>query len=122
MESKRRLILVRRVGLLTGGLLVGVLAAGAAVCVWLALEYHWFSNDVAKSRARLPATLQSSLAPSKNVLNQPQVTLVRYKNGTSTGGAVLFSPNPQTRVVSFLPFARFPRRVGREFGHNPRPS
>ena len=117
MESKRRLILVRRVGLLTGGLLVGVLAAGAAVCVWLALEYHWFSNDVAKSRARLPATLQSSLAPSKNVLNQPQVTLVRYKSGTSTGGAVLFSTNPQTKVVSFLTIAPVSTLGGREFRH-----
>ena len=117
MESKRRLILVRRVGLLTGGLLVGVLAAGAAVCVWLALEYHWFSNDVAKSRARLPATLQSSLAPSKNVLNQPQVTLVRYTSGTSTGGAVLFSTNPQTKVVSFLTIAPVSTLGGREFRH-----
>ena len=115
MESKRRITLVRRVGLLTGGLLVGVLAAGAAVCVWLALEYHWFSNDVAKSRARLPATLQSSLAPSKNVLNQPQVTLVRYRNGTSTGGAVLFSTNPQTKVVSFLTIAPVSTLGGREF-------
>jgi len=115
MESKRRITLVRRVGLLTGGLLVGVLAAGAAVCVWLALEYHWFSSDVAKSRARLPATLQSSLAPAKNVLNQPQVTLVRYRNGTSTGGAVLFSTNPQTRVVSFLTIPPVSTLGGREF-------
>jgi hypothetical protein len=115
MESKRRITLVRRVGLLTGGLLVGVLAAGAAVCVWLALEYHWFSSDVAKSRARLPATLQSSLAPSQNVLNQPQVTLVRYKSGTSTGGAVLFSTNPQTKVVSFLTIAPVSTLGGREF-------
>ncbi len=115
MESKRRITLVRRVGLLTGGLLVGVLAAGAAVCVWLALEYHWFSNDVAKSRARLPATLQSSLAPSKNVLNQPQVTLVRYTSDTSTGGAVLFSTNPQTKVVSFLTIAPVSTLGGREF-------
>ena len=115
MESKRRITLVRRVGLLTGGLLVGVLAAGAAVCVWLALEYHWFSSDVAKSRARLPATLQSSLAPAKNVLNQPQVTLVRYRNGTSTGGAVLFSTNPQTRVVSFLTIPPVSTLDGREF-------
>ena len=115
MESKRRITLIRRVGLLTGGLLVGVLAAGAAVCVWLALEYHWFSNDVAKSRARLPATLQSSLAPSQNVLNQPQVTLVRYKSGTSTGGAVLFSTNPQTKVVSFMTIAPVSTLGGREF-------
>jgi len=114
MESKQRITLVRRVGLLTGGLLVGVLAAGAAVCVWLALEYHWFSNDVAKSRARLPATLQSSLAPSKNVLNQPQVTLVRYTSDTSTGGAVLFSTNPQTKVVSFLTIAPVSTLGGRE--------
>src|SRR4051794_13928610 len=114
MESKRRITLVRRVGLLTGGLLVGVLAAGAAVCVWLALEYHWFSSDVAKSRARLPATLKSSLAPSKNVLNQPQVTLVRYTSGTSTGGAVLFSTNPQTKVVSFLTIAPVSTLAGRE--------
>ena len=114
MESKRRITLVRRVGLLTGGLLVGVLAAGAAVCVWLALEYHWFSSDVAKSRARLPATLQSSLAPSKNVLNQPQVTLVRYTSDTSTGGAVLFSTNPQTKVVSFLTIPPVSTLGGRE--------
>lgn len=107
----------RKAGLLTGGLLVGVLAAGAAVCVWLALEYHWFSNDVAKSRARLPATLQSSLAPSKNVLNQPQVTLVRYTSGTSTGGAVLFSTNPQTKVVSFMTIAPVSTLGGREFRH-----
>src|SRR3954447_13435072 len=105
MESKRRITLVRRVGLLTGGLLVGVLAAGAAVCVWLALEYHWFSSDVAKSRARLPARLKSSLPPSKNVLSEPQVTLVRYAAGTSTGGAVLFSTNPGGKIVSFLTVA-----------------
>src|SRR6476660_8337931 len=114
MESKRRLILIRRVGLLTGGLLVGVLAAGAAVCVWLALEYHWFSSDVAKSRARLPARLKSSLPPSKNVLSEPQVTLVRYANGTSTGGALLFSTNPDTKVVSFFTIPPVSTLGGRE--------
>jgi anionic cell wall polymer biosynthesis LytR-Cps2A-Psr (LCP) family protein len=114
VEGYRDVTMFRKAGLLTGGLLVGLLAAGAAVCVWLALEYHWFSSDVAKSRARLPATLQSSLAPSKNVLNQPQVTLVRYTSDTSTGGAVLFSTNPQTKVVSFLTIPPVSTLGGRE--------
>jgi hypothetical protein len=91
-----------------------LLAAGAAVFVWLALEYRWFSNDVAKSRARLPATLRTTLAPSKNVLSQRQVTLVRYSKGVSTGGGVLFSTNPSTKVISFLTISPVSTLGGRE--------
>src|SRR5205085_2921871 len=112
--APRDISMFRRVGFVAGGLVVVLLALGAAVCVWLALEYRWFSSDIAKSRARLPSTLRSSLPSSKNVLSAPEVTLVRYSGDVSTGGAVLFSTNPKTEVISFLTVAPVATLGGRE--------
>jgi hypothetical protein len=92
-------------------LLVVLLAVVAAVFIWIAFAYHAFSGDVAKSRARLPDTIRAVLPASADVLDEQQVTLIRYSSGVSTGGALLFATIPDRKLVSFLtipPYASLP--------------
>ena len=80
---------------------VGLVAAAAALA-WIAVALHGFSGDVAISRERLPATVPKLLPAGQNMLDAPQVTLVRYSQGVSRGAAVLLFTAPDRAQVSFV--------------------
>ena len=72
----------------------------AAALAWIAVALHGFSGDVSISRERLPATVPKLLPAGQNMLDAPQVTLVRYSQGVSRGAAVLFTAaRPRAGVV-----------------------
>ena len=51
---------------------------------------------------RLPATVPKLLPAGQNMLDAPQVTLVRYSQGVSRGAAVLLFTLPDSAQVSFV--------------------
>lgn len=81
---------------------VALLGLLAVTLGWAAVQYRQFSAESAQSRNRLPASIGRALpAAPPGALDAPEVTLVRYTAGLSTGGAVLFFTDPK-RLMSFL--------------------
>ena len=93
---------VFQVGAAVSVALLGLLAVTLG---WAAIQYRQFSADISQSRNRLPASIGRALpAAPPGALDAPEVTLVRYTAGLSTGGAVLFFTDPKrTDVVSGPP-------------------
>ena len=90
---------VFQVGAAVSVALLGLLAVTLG---WAAIQYRQFSADISQSRNRLPASVGRALpAAPPGALDAPEVTLVRYTAGLSTGGAVLFFTDPK-RLMSFL--------------------
>ena len=91
---------VFQVGAAVSVALLGLLAVTLG---WAAIQYRQFSADISQSRNRLPASVGRALpAAPPGALDAPEVTLVRYTAGLSTGGAVLFFTDPKRRLMSFL--------------------
>jgi hypothetical protein len=100
MEAGDRL-LVRLIQVSAVMLVVGLCMA-AAVLGWVAYELRGLSGDISQSQARLPAPVRAALPADAGILDHPQVTLVRYSSGISSGAAVLFSTVPDRDLAAFL--------------------
>jgi hypothetical protein len=100
MEAGDRL-LVRLIQVSAVLLVVGLCMA-AAVLGWVAYELRGLSGDISQSQARLPAPVRAALPADAGILDHPQVTLVRYSSGISSGAAVLFSTVPDRNLAAFL--------------------
>jgi LytR_cpsA_psr family len=100
MEAGDRL-LVRLIQVSAVLLVVG-LCMTAVVLGWMAYELRGLSGDVSRSQARLPAPVRAVLPVDAGILDHPQVTLVRYSSGISSGAAVLFSTVPDRDLAAFL--------------------
>jgi hypothetical protein len=100
MEAGDRL-LVRLIQVSAVLLVVGLCMA-AAVLGWVAYQLHGLSGDISQSQARLPAPVRAALPADAGILDHPQVTLVRYSSGISSGAAVLFSTVPDQNLAAFL--------------------
>ena len=100
MEAGDRL-LVRLIQVSAVLLVVGLCMA-AAVLGWVAYELRGLSGDISQSQARLPAPVRAVLPVDAGILEHPQVTLVRYSSGISSGAAVLFSTVPTRDLAAFL--------------------
>lgn len=100
MEAGDRL-LVRLIQVSAVLLVVGLFMA-AVVLGWVAYELRGLSGDISQSQARLPAPVRAVLPVDAGILEHPQVTLVRYSSGISSGAAVLFSTVPDRDLAAFL--------------------
>jgi hypothetical protein len=100
MEYGDRL-LVRLIQVSAVILVIG-LALAAAVLAWVAVELHGLSGDISQSRSQLPVPVKQVLPQENGVLDNPQVTLVRYTKGIAYGSAVLFSTVPDRNLAGFL--------------------
>ncbi len=100
MEAGDRL-LVRLIQVSAVLLVVGLCMA-AVVLGWVAYELRGLSGDISQSQARLPAPVRAVLPVDAGILEHPQVTLVRYSSGISSGAAVLFSTVPDRDLAAFL--------------------
>ncbi len=100
MEAGDRL-LVRLIQVSAVLLVVG-LCTVAVVLGWVAYELRGLSGDISQSQARLPARVRAVLPVDAGILEHPQVTLVRYSSGISSGAAVLFSTVPNRNLAAFL--------------------
>jgi anionic cell wall polymer biosynthesis LytR-Cps2A-Psr (LCP) family protein len=93
---------MRRLGQALALLVMAICAAGATGFAVLAFQYHRFSDEIRRSQAPLPATIRAALPPSKDTLDEPQVTLVRGSGGLASGGLVLFRTVPDEGTAAFL--------------------
>src|SRR2546423_7588813 len=112
MTASRRRLGDRRGGIgmarrenVRGGLLRGLgvmlivgFALGAGVSAWVAIVLHGLTRDIQTSEANLPSQVRDVLPPSSNVLDHPQVTMVRYSSGVSKSVVVLFATVPDRRL------------------------
>src|SRR5436305_2036893 len=108
-----------RVGLLRGlgvMLIVGF-ALGTAVSAWVAIVLHGLTRDIQTSEANLPSQVRDVLPRSSNVLDHPQVTMVRYSSGISKGAVVLFATVPDRRLAGFMTMPPSTRLDLKSFGH-----
>jgi hypothetical protein len=78
------------------------LALAAVVLAWVAFELRGLSGDISQSRKQLSTEVQKLLPSEQNVVDHPQVTLVRYTKGNARGSAVLFSTVPDRKLAAFL--------------------
>lgn len=83
-------------------MLVVGLALSAAVVAWIAYELHGLTTDIATSQSSVPSAVTRVLPTGTDILDHPQVIMVRYNSGVSTTAAVLVSTVPDRRLVAFL--------------------
>ena len=83
-------------------LIVAGLCMAAVALGWAAYELRGLSSDISQSHARLPAPVRAVLPVDPGILDHPQVTLVRYSSGISSGAVVLFSTVPARNLAAFL--------------------
>jgi LCP family protein required for cell wall assembly len=96
-------------GILLG---LGVLLIGALV--WGYLGYRSFSDEMDKANARVPRRVRAVLAPSGNILFNPQTTLVmgsdsrgpRSSIGRRADSILLLRTDPDKHTVSMLSIPR----------------
>jgi hypothetical protein len=83
-------------------LIVAGLCMAAVALGWAAYELRGLSSDISQSHARLPAPVRAVLPVAPGILDHPQVTMVRYSSGISSGAVVLFSTVPDQNLAAFL--------------------
>jgi hypothetical protein len=83
-------------------MLVVGLALSAGVVAWIAYELHGLTTDIAASQASVPSAVTRVLPTGTDILDHPQVIMVRYSSGVSSTAAVLVSTVPDRKLVAFL--------------------
>jgi hypothetical protein len=83
-------------------MLVVGLALSAGVVAWIAYELHGLTTDIATSQSSVPSAVTRVLPTGTDILDHPQVIMVRYSSGVSTAAAVLVSTVPDRKLVAFL--------------------
>jgi cell envelope-related transcriptional attenuator-like protein len=87
---------------LSGVMLVVGLALSAGVVAWIAYVLHGLTTDIATSQSSVPSAVTRVLPTGTDILDHPQVIMVRYSSGVSRTAAVLVSTVPDRRLVAFL--------------------
>jgi hypothetical protein len=79
------------------GLTLSACAAG-----WIAYELRGLTQDISTSHSSVPTAVNDLLPPGTDILDRPQVILVRYTSGISRTAAVLVSTVPDRKLVAFM--------------------